>query len=510
MIDQIKIYIPKETSACSVGSDLIAEKINTLTKEHKHISIIRNGSWGASWLEPFVEIEINGNRVGVSYLKKDISHLTSIEDFIDDFNNSKPHNILEIDFIKRQTRLVFSRIGLEDPLDLNQYCNSGGYKGLEKSFEIGQQQTINEIKKSGLNGRGGAAFPAAIKMQTVLDQESKTKYVACNADEGDGGTFSDRLIMECDPYSLIEGMTIAAYSVGANHGYIYLRSEYPLAKYFLTEAIKILKSHNLLGKNILGKNFTFDVELRIGAGSYVCGEETAMMESIEGKRGLVRSKPPLPAIKGLFNQPTLINNVITLASMSAILLHGKEVFSQYGSGKSVGTMPYQLCGNIKQGGLIEVPFGITLNEMIYDYGAGTFNEKPVHAVQIGGPLGIYLPANLLNTPLTIEALTDLKGSLGHGGVIIFDDSTNMALQAKFAMDFCAIESCGKCTPCRIGSVRGVELIDKIYNGTAVQADRILLEELCETMETTSLCAMGGMTPNPVRSIMKYFPNEMIT
>ena len=509
MVDQIKIYIPKETSACSVGSDLIAGKINALTQEHKHISIIRNGSWGAFWLEPFVEIEINGNRVGVSYLNKDISHLTSIEEFIDDFNNSKPHNILEIDFIKQQTRLVFSRIGLDDPLDLNQYCNSGGYKGLEKSFEIGQQKTIDEIKKSGLNGRGGAAFPTAIKMQTVLDQESKTKYVACNADEGDGGTFSDRLIMECDPYSLIEGMTIAAYSVGANHGYIYLRSEYPLAKYFLTEAIKILKSHNLLGKNILGKNFTFDIELRIGAGSYVCGEETAMMESIEGRRGLVRSKPPLPAIKGLFHQPTLINNVITLASMSVILLHGKEIFSQFGSGKSVGTMPYQLCGNIKQGGLIEVPFGITLNEMIYDFGAGTFNEKPVHAVQIGGPLGIYLPTHLLNTPLTIEALMDLNGSLGHGGVIVFDDSTNMALQAKFAMDFCAIESCGKCTPCRIGSVRGVELIDKIYNGTAVKADRILLEELCETMETTSLCAMGGMTPNPVRSIIKYFPNEMI-
>ena len=509
MVDQIKIYIPKETSACSVGSDLIAEKINALTQEHKHISIIRNGSWGAFWLEPFVEIEINGNRVGVSYLNKDISHLTSIEEFIDDFNNSKPHNILEIDFIKQQTRLVFSRIGLDDPLDLNQYCNSGGYKGLEKSFEIGQQKTIDEIKRSGLNGRGGAAFPTAIKMQTVLDQESKIKYVACNADEGDGGTFSDRLIMECDPYSLIEGMTIAAYSVGANHGYIYLRSEYPLAKYFLTEAIKNLKSHNLLGKNILGKNFTFDIELRIGAGSYVCGEETAMMESIEGRRGLVRSKPPLPAIKGLFHQPTLINNVITLASMSVILLHGKEIFSQFGSGKSVGTMPYQLCGNIKQGGLIEVPFGITLNEMIYDFGAGTFNEKPVHAVQIGGPLGIYLPTHLLNTPLTIEALMDLNGSLGHGGVIVFDDSTNMALQAKFAMDFCAIESCGKCTPCRIGSVRGVELIDKIYNGTAVKADRILLEELCETMETTSLCAMGGMTPNPVRSIIKYFPNEMI-
>ncbi len=439
-------------------------------------------------------------------MNKDISQLSSIEEFLDDFNKSKPFNILETEFIKQQTRLVFSRIGLNDPLDLDEYFNSGGYKGLEKSFEIGQQKTIDEIKKSGLNGRGGAAFPTAIKMQTVFDQEAKTKYVACNADEGDGGTFSDRLIMECDPYSLIEGMTIAAYCVGATHGYIYLRSEYPLAKYFLSQAIQILKSKNLLGKDILGKNFTFDIELRIG--SYVCGEETAMMESIEGKRGLVRSKPPLPAIKGLFNKPTLINNVITLASLSAILMQGKDIFSQFGSGKSVGTMPFQLCGNIKQGGLIEVPFGITLNEMIYDFGAGTLNEKPVHAVQIGGPLGIYLPTYLFDTPLTVESLIDLKGSLGHGGVIVFDDSTNMALQAKFAMDFCQKESCGKCTPCRIGSVRGVELIDKIYNGTAVKDDRILLEELCETMETTSLCAMGGMTPNPVRSIIKYFPNEM--
>ena len=509
MTEQIKIYIPKETSACSVGSDLIAEKVNLLTQEHKHISIVRNGSWGAFWLEPFVEIEINGKRTGASYLNKDISKLSSIEEFLDDFNKSKPFNILETEFIKQQTRLVFSRIGLHDPLDLDEYFNSGGYKGLEISFEIGQQKTIDKIKKSGLNGRGGAAFPTAIKMQTVFDQAAKTKYVACNADEGDGGTFSDRLIMECDPYSLIEGMTIAAYAVGASHGYIYLRSEYPLAKYFLTEAIQILKSRNLLGKNILGKKFTFDIELRIGAGSYVCGEETAMMESIEGKRGLVRSKPPLPAIKGLFNKPTLINNVITLASLSAILMQGKDIFSQFGSGKSIGTMPFQLCGNIKQGGLIEVPFGITLNEMIYDFGAGTFNEKPVHAVQIGGPLGIYLPTHLFDTPLTVESLIDLKGSLGHGGIIVFDDSTNMTLQAKFAMDFCQKESCGKCTPCRIGSVRGVELIDKIYNGTAVKDDRILLEELCETMETTSLCAMGGMTPNPVRSIIKYFPNEMM-
>ena len=503
----IKIFIPNETSANSVGADSLFQVISKLIND-ENIEIIRNGSWGAFWLEPFIEIEKDGIRRGASYRNIKLSHLNTIEEFFLDFEKRNPFDINEIDFIKKQNRIVFSRIGHDDPLNIEYYKNSKGYQSLLTALEIGPQKTINRIKESGLTGRGGAAFPTGIKMQTVFDQEARTKYVACNADEGDGGTFSDRLIMECDPFSLIEGMTIAAYSVGANHGYIYLRSEYPLAKYFLTEAIKILKSNNLLGENIFGKNFTFDIELRIGAGSYVCGEETAMMESIEGKRGLVRSKPPLPAIKGLFSKPTLINNVITLASISVILLKGNEIFSQFGSGRSLGTMPYQLCGNIKQGGLIEVPFGITLNEMIYDFGAGTLNKKPVHAVQIGGPLGIYLPTHLFDTPLTVESLIDLKGSLGHGGVIVFDDSTNMALQAKFAMDFCQKESCGKCTPCRIGSVRGVELIDKIYNGTAVNTDMILLEELCETMETTSLCAMGGMTPNPVRSIIKYFPNEM--
>ena len=346
-------------------------------------------------------------------------------------------------------------------------------------------------------------------MQTVFDQDSSLKYLACNADEGDGGTFSDRLIMESDPFALIEGMTIAAYAVGASKGYIYLRSEYPLAKDYLLKAINIASDNHYLGNNIQGSDFNFEIELRIGAGSYVCGEETAMMESIEGRRGLVRSKPPLPAITGLFKKPTLINNVVTLATIPPLLLKDQSNFSKIGSNKSVGTMPFQLSGNIKNGGLIETKFDITLNEIVEDFGSGTQSGDPIHAIQIGGPLGIYLSSSMLNTSLTIESLQELKGSVGHGGIIVFDNSVNMAEQAKFAMEFCVKESCGKCTPCRIGSVRGVEIIERLQKHKTSKEDAILLHDLCETLESTSLCAMGGMTPNPIRSIIKFFPNELI-
>ncbi len=504
MTDLTRIFIPQETSACSVGANSIASVITTLATENNEIEIIRNGSWGAFWLEPFIEIESQNKRRGLSYADKDVSQFSSIEEFLTDFHDNEPFDIQELDFIKNQNRLVFSRIGYCNPLNLDEYINFKGYKGLERAFEIGQTDTINQIRLSGLTGRGGAAFPTSIKLQTVHDQESEVKYIVCNADEGDGGTFADRLIMESDPFSVIEGMTIAAYSIGATKGYIYLRSEYPLAKYFLSQGIQIARSRNLLGKSILGTSFDFDIELRIGAGSYVCGEETAMLESIEGRRGLVRSKPPLPAIEGLFKKPTLINNVITLSTMTTILSDGYEIFSEHGAGKSVGTMPFQLSGNIKQGGLIETPFGITLEELIYDFGNGTLNNKSIQAVQIGGPLGTYLPVNLFNTTLTFEALHELNGSLGHGGVIVFDEKTDMILQARFAMEFCQKESCGKCTPCRIGSEIGMSLIDKLNKSNAEISDRVLLEELCETMEKSSLCAMGSMTPNPVRSIIKHF------
>ena len=508
MTEAIKIFIPNETSANSVGANLLHQIINKINNDES-IKIIRNGSWGAFWLEPFIEIEKDGVRQGVSYRNIDLSHLNTIEEFFLDFESRNPFDINDIDFIKKQNRIVFSRIGYEDPLNIEYYKNTNGYQSLSTAFEIGPQKTINLIKESGLTGRGGAAFPTGIKMQTVFDQDSSLKYLACNADEGDGGTFSDRLIMESDPFALIEGMTIAAYAVGASKGYIYLRSEYPLAKDYLLKAINIASDNHYLGNNIQDSDFNFEIELRIGAGSYVCGEETAMMESIEGRRGLVRSKPPLPAITGLFKKPTLINNVVTLATIPPLLLKDQSNFSKIGSNKSVGTMPFQLSGNIKNGGLIETKFDITLNEIVADFGSGTQSGEPIHAIQIGGPLGIYLSSTMLNTSLTIESLQELKGSVGHGGIIVFDNSVNMAEQAKFAMEFCVKESCGKCTPCRIGSVRGVEIIERLQKHKTSKEDAILLHDLCETLESTSLCAMGGMTPNPIRSIIKFFPNELI-
>jgi len=504
----IKIFIPNETSANSVGAQYIYEVISKLINNN-NIEIIRNSSWGAFWLEPYIEIEKEGIRRGVSYRNVDLSDLTTIEDFFIDFNKREPFDIQSIDFIKKQNRLVFSRIGHHDPLDIDSYKNTKGYKSLLNSLKIGPQETINTIKRSGLTGRGGAAFPTGIKMQTVFDQDNPIKYLACNADEGDGGTFSDRLVMESDPFSLIEGMTIAAYAVGASKGYIYLRSEYPLAKTFLLQAIEIAIENNFLGKNIQNSDFDFNIDLRIGAGSYVCGEETAMMESIEGRRGLVRSKPPLPAISGLFKKPTLINNVVTLATIPMLLDSDEDDFSKIGSNKSMGTMPFQLSGNIKHSGLIETRFDISLEELVRDFGSGTKSGNPIHAIQIGGPLGIYLSSSMLNTSLTIEALQELKGSIGHGGIIVFDNTVDMAEQAKFAMEFCVKESCGKCTPCRIGSVRGVEIINRLQKNKANADDANLLNDLCETMEATSLCAMGGMTPNPIRSIIEFFPNELI-
>jgi len=504
----IKIFIPNETSANSVGADSLYQVISKLIND-ENIEIIRNGSWGAFWLEPFIEIEKDGIRKGTSYRNIKISHLNTIEEFFVDFEKRNPFDINEIDFIKKQNRIVFSRIGHEDPLNIEYYKNSKGYQSLLTALEIGPQKTINRIKESGLTGRGGAAFPTGIKMQTVFDQDSSVKYLACNADEGDGGTFSDRLIMESDPFALIEGMVIAAYAVGASKGYIYLRSEYPLAKDFLIRAIDIALDNNYLGKNIQNSGFNFDIELRIGAGSYVCGEETAMMESIEGRRGLVRSKPPLPAINGLFGKPTLINNVVTLATIPALLLTDQSDFSQIGSNKSIGTMPFQLSGNVNHGGLIETRFDISLNEIVTDFGYGTKSGEPIHAIQIGGPLGIYLSSSMLDTSLTIESLQELKGSVGHGGIIVFDNSVDMAEQAKFAMEFCVKESCGKCTPCRIGSVRGVEIIERLQKNKSSKDDATLLHDLCETLEATSLCAMGGMTPNPIHSIIEFFPNELI-
>jgi formate dehydrogenase iron-sulfur subunit len=415
----------------------------------------------------------------------------------------------EIPFLKNQERLTFARVGITDPVNLDDYLAHGGYRGLRRALEMTPAAIVQEVTDSGLRGRGGAAFPTGIKWKTVLDQPPGQKYVTCNADEGDSGTFSDRMIMEGDPFVLIEGMTIAAIAVGATRGFIYLRVEYPHAKRALEESLAAAYRQGYLGSDILGSGQAFDLELRIAAGAYICGEETSMLESLEGRRGEIRVRPPLPAIEGLFGRPTIVNNVISLATVPIILDKGAAHYQHFGMGRSRGTLPFQLGGNIRQGGLVEKAFGLTLRQLLYDYGGGSASGRPIRAVQVGGPLGAYLPEAQFDTPLDYEAFTQVDALLGHGGVVAFDDTVDMAVMARYAMEFCAIESCGKCTPCRIGSTRGVEVIDRIREGVDRDQNLALLEELCDTMLNGSLCGLGGLTPYPVQSALRHFRGDFL-
>jgi formate dehydrogenase iron-sulfur subunit len=414
-----------------------------------------------------------------------------------------------IPYFGTQERLTFARVGITDPVNLDDYLANDGYKGLRRALDMGQAAIVQEVTDSGLRGRGGAAFPTGIKWKTVLDAPANQKYVTCNADEGDSGTFADRMLMEGDPFVLIEGMTIAAIAVGATQGYIYLRVEYPHANRALSEAIDTAYQRGYLGDNILGSGKRFDLEVRLGAGAYICGEETSMLESLEGKRGEIRPRPPLPAVKGLFGMPTIVNNVISLASVPIILDKGSAYYRDFGVGRSRGTLAIQLGGNIKRGGLIEKAFGLTLRELLYDYGGGSASGRPIRAVQVGGPLGAFMPESQFDTPLDYEAFTNVGALVGHGGVVVFDDTVDMAQMARYAMEFCAIESCGKCTPCRIGSTRGVEVIDRVVHGPDRELNLTLLEELCDTMINGSLCGLGGMTPFPVQSALKYFREDFV-
>jgi formate dehydrogenase iron-sulfur subunit len=443
----------------------------------------------------------------------DLDELLAAGFIQDSLTEAKKHRLClgltqSIPYLKNQQRLNFSRLGLYEPLDLAAYEKHEGFVGLRKALAMTPQKIVDEVKTSGLRGRGGAAFPTGIKWQTALDAESDQKYIVCNADEGDSGTFSDRLLMEGDPYNLIEGMIIAGLAVGATQGYIYLRSEYPDAHQTLNAAIEQCYQKNYLGANILASGQKFELEVRLAAGAYICGEETSLLESLEGKRGQVRSKPPLPAIEGLFAKPTIVNNVISLGTVPVILAKGGDYYRDFGMGKSRGTLPFQLAGNIKQSGLVEVAFGMTLREILYDFGGGSASGRPIKAVQIGGPLGAYIHPDQFDTPLDYESFMAIGGMLGHGGIVVFDDTANLGDMARFAMEFCAIESCGKCTPCRIGSTRAVEVIDKIRQGEQAEENTELLEELCETMIDGSLCALGGMAPFPVKSILEHFPDDM--
>ena len=472
-------------------------------------TIVRNGSRGLYWLEPMVEVATPAGRVAYGPVT-----VHDIEALLDagllDGKDGHPLHLGptgDIPWLKRQTRLTFARAGVVDPLSLEDYRANGGMKGIERALSLGTEATLAEVEASGLRGRGGAGFPTGRKWRTVAAAVSPKKYIVCNADEGDSGTFADRMVMEGDPFSLIEGMAIAAFAVGADKGYVYTRSEYPDAIATFDAALAAARRGGLLGRRIGGTEFAFDIEQRVGAGAYVCGEETSLLESLEGKRGQVRAKPPLPAHKGLFGRPTVINNVLSLATVPFILAEGAKAYADIGYGRSRGTMPIQIAGNVKHGGLFETGFGLTLGEIVDDIAGGTRSGRPVRAVQVGGPLGAYFPRALFDTPFDYEAFAGRDGLIGHGGVVVFDDTVDMRAQARFALKFCALESCGKCTPCRVGSIRGVELVDRLGRGANLPETIAILEDLCHTMKFGSLCALGGFTPYPVMSALRHFPED---
>ena len=504
-----RVFIPRDSSALAAGAEKTAQALAREARTRDAgIEIVRTGSRGLYFLEPLIEVETAAGRVG--YGPVSASDAASLFDAGFLAGGAHPKalgRVDEIPWLARQQRLVFARCGVVDPLSADDYRAHGGFRGLEQAIALGPQATIEQVLASGLRGRGGAGFPTGVKWRTVAGAPADQKYVVCNADEGDSGTFADRMLMEGDPFLLIEGMAIAGFAVGATRGYVYVRSEYPHAFDVFQRACERARACGLLGPSVLGSGHAFDIETRLGAGAYICGEETSLLESLEGKRGQIRPKPPLPAIAGLFGKPTVINNVLSFASTPWIMEHGAKAYADYGVGRSTGTQPFQLAGNVKHGGLVERAFGLTIRELVEGFGGGTRSGRPVRAVQVGGPLGAYFPASLLDTPLDYESMAAAQGMLGHGGVVVFDDTVDMAKQARFAFHFCARESCGKCTPCRIGSTRGAETVDKIVAGVNRQKNVELLRDLCEVMIDGSLCALGGLTPLPVKSALDHFPED---
>ena len=496
----MKIYVPGDSAAKAVGADAVAAALTAEAKQRGlDVQIIRNGSRGMIWLEPLVEVDRGKGRVGYGTVSTaDVPAL--LDGTLADLGP-----VEDIPFFARQTRLTFARCGVIDPLSLSDFEAHGGLAGLRRALTMDAAALVDEVKASGLRGRGGAGFPTGIKWDTVRQAQADQKYIVCNADEGDSGTFADRMIMEGDPFTLIEGMAIAGLAVGATRGFVYIRSEYPDAIHVMESAVRIARDAGVLGQDVLGSGRAFDMEIRVGAGAYVCGEETSLLNSLEGKRGIVRAKPPLPALEGFMGKPTVVNNVLSLATVPVIFEKGAEHYAGFGLGRSRGTMPIQLAGNIRQGGLFETAFGMPLGELVNDIGGGTASGRPVKAVQVGGPLGAYMPVSKFDTPFGYEDFDSQGGLIGHAGVVVFDDSADMLKMARFAMEFCAVESCGKCTPCRIGAVRGVETLDRIGAGDAAAVE--VLTDLCEVMKEGSLCALGGFTPYPVMSALTEFPED---
>ena len=505
----VRVFIPLDTFAVACGADEIADELTLLARRRGlDLRVVRTGSRGMAWAEPLVEVETAAGRI--AYGPVEPGEMAALLDAGLLSGGSHPKRVGDPaahPFLARQTRVTFRRCGVIDPLSLADYRAHGGLDGLEKAIASNPAAILGVVADSGLRGRGGAGFPTGIKWRTVAEAAAPRKYIVANADEGDSGTFADRMIMEGDPFSLIEGMAIAGVAVGATKGFVYLRSEYPVAIRVLTEAVRIAREAGVLGSAILGSAHAFDMEVRVGAGAYVCGEETSLLDSLEGKRGQVRAKPPLPAHKGLFGCPTVINNVLTLACVPEILARGAAFYAALGTGRSRGTIPLQIAGNVRFGGLFEAPFGLTLGEIVEGIGGGTRSGRPVRAVQVGGPLGAYFPREMFDTPFDYEAFAARDGLIGHAGIVVFDDMVDMARQARFAFEFCAIESCGKCTPCRVGAVRGLETMEKVLAGERTEDNLALVEDLCNTMKFGSLCALGGFTPYPVMSAITHFPED---
>lgn len=500
--DGARIFVPCDAAAVSVGAEEVARILSALPGS----TMVRNGSRGMLWAEPLVEVDTPEGRVGFANVTADEASQVLSAGW-----DALAHKAIGIvdqhPWLVDQHRVTCARVGVVDPGSITDYADHGGWAGLRRALALTPAQVVTEVIDSGVRGRGGAGFPAGIKWRTVMEQEADLKFVCCNFDEGDSGTFADRMVVEGDPFTLIEGMIIAAYAVGASEGYIYVRSEYPHAIRALRRAIDAAYTNGYLGQSVLGHDVQFDLHVRVGAGAYICGEESSMLDSLEGKRGEVRAKPPIPAISGLFGQPTVVNNVLTLCTIPMILADGGAAYAQLGVGRSLGTQVFQLAGNVAKGGLVELPFGVALRDLIEGYAEGTRSGRPVRAVQIGGPLGAYLPTSAFDVAMDYESLAEADAMLGHGGIVVFDDTVEMAQMARFAMEFCAAESCGKCTPCRIGSVRGVETIDRIIAGDNVRANLTLLDDLCDTMTKGSLCAMGGLTPMPVQSALRHWPED---
>lgn len=508
-MSSLTCYVPRDAAARSVGADAVAAAIaEEAMRREIEVRIVRNGSRGMLYLEPLVEVVTEAGRVAYG----PVAPIAVASLFDADFLTGADHPLAlglteEIPFLKFQERRTFARVGVIDPVSMEEYTAAGGLVALRRVLELQPEAVIEELRTSGLRGRGGAGFPAWIKWRTVVEAEGSEKFVCANADEGDSGTFADRMLMEGDPFCIIEGMAICGLTVGATKGYVYIRSEYPDAIKTMTTAIELAQLSGVIGADVLGSGRRFDLEVRVGAGAYICGEETAMLESLEGRRGVVRAKPPLPAHEGLFGKPTVINNILSLAAVPDILSAGGADYGALGVGTSRGTQVFQLAGNILRGGIVERAFGITLEELVQDFGGGTRTARPVRAVQVGGPLGAYLPADGLDVEMDYEVFAGIGAMIGHGGIVVFDDTVDMARQARFAMEFCAEESCGKCTPCRIGAVRGVEVIDRIIAGERRDENLVLLEDLCELMTDGSLCAMGGLTPMPVKSALRHFSED---